>query len=90
MAPGGIAAAALAVSGFSPGAAPSPSETPSPSVGLAALITPANSTAQIFAGTTYYGTDYANPPTYGPQQVVPFYQGPGGIADAIVAHKADK
>lgn len=87
VAPGGIAAAALAVSGFSPGGAPSPSETPTPSVGLAALITPSNSTAQIFAGTTYYGTDWTT--VYGAQQVVPFFQGPGGIADAIVAHKAD-
>jgi hypothetical protein len=57
-----------------------------PSVELVALITPANSTAQIFAGTTYYGTDYTKPPastTYGPQQLVPFFLGPQGIANAI-------
>lgn len=92
VAPGGIAAAALAVSGFSPGGAPSPSETPTPSVGLAALITPSNSTAQIFAGTTYYGTDYTKPtnnPPYGPQQVVPFFRGPDGIATAIKAAGED-
>ena len=46
-----------------------------------ALITPANSTSQIFAGTTYYGTDWR--PIYGPQQVVPFLAGPQGIANAI-------
>lgn len=93
VAPGGIAAAALAVSGFSPGGAPSPSETPTPSVGLAALITPSNSTAQIFAGTTYYGTDYTQPtddPPYGPQQVVPFFRGPDGIATAIKAAGEDQ
>ena len=48
-----------------------------------ALITPANSTSQFFAGTTYYGTDWTDPPIYGPQQVVPFLSGPQGIADAI-------
>jgi hypothetical protein len=50
-------------------------------VELAALVTPANSTAQIFAGTTYYGHDYTQ--DYGPQQVVPFYLGPQGIVNAI-------
>jgi hypothetical protein len=57
-----------------------------PSVELVALITPANSTAQIFAGATYYGTDYTRPPastTYGPQQTIPFFLGPQGIANAI-------
>jgi hypothetical protein len=53
-----------------------------PSIDLVALITPANSTAQIFAGTTYYGTDYTQE-HYGPQQVVPFFLGPQGIADAV-------
>jgi hypothetical protein len=57
-----------------------------PSVELVALITPANSTAQFFAGTTYYGTDYTqvNNGYYGAQQVVPFLAGPQGIADAVV------
>ena len=50
-------------------------------VELAALITPASSTAQIFAGTTYYGHDYTQ--DYGPQQVVPFFLGPQGIVNAI-------
>ncbi|AGB20774.1 PE-PPE domain-containing protein [Mycobacterium sp. JS623] len=81
--PAGVLAAALAVSGFSPGAAPSTTETSAPSaVDLLALITPANSTAQFFAGTTYYGTNYANT-SYAPQQVVPFLAGPQGIANAI-------
>ncbi|BBY19733.1 PE-PPE domain-containing protein [Mycolicibacterium litorale] len=61
-----------------------------PSVDLVALITPANSTSQIFAGTTYYGTDYANPPRYGEQQVVPFFLGPQGVADAISAADDDE
>jgi hypothetical protein len=59
-----------------------------PSVDLVALITPANSTAQIFAGTTYYGTNYTQE-GYGPQQVVPFFLGPHGIADAISAADGD-
>jgi hypothetical protein len=59
-----------------------------PSVELVALITPANSTAQFFAGTTYYGTDYTQE-GYGPQQVVPFLLGPRGIADAISAADGD-
>ncbi|WP_234789251.1 PE-PPE domain-containing protein [Mycolicibacterium monacense] len=58
-----------------------------PSVDLVALITPANSTSQIFAGTTYYGTDYTE--VYGDQQVVPFFLGPQGIADAIRAANDD-
>jgi hypothetical protein len=59
-----------------------------PSVDLMALITPANSTAQIFAGTSYYGTDYTQA-GYGAQQVVPFLLGPQGIADAISAADGD-
>jgi hypothetical protein len=35
-----------------------------PPVMLTALITPANSTAQIFASSTYYGVDYSK--QYGP------------------------
>jgi len=85
VAPAGLAAAAMAASSLTTGvtANTTPEAAPPPSVDLLALITPANSTAQIFAGTTYYGTDYANPPLYGPQQVVPFLQGPTGIATAI-------
>ena len=46
----------------------------------AAVVTPANSTAQIFAGSTYYNQDWT---TYAQPQVIPFLQGPQGIADAI-------
>jgi hypothetical protein len=82
VAPGGIAAAALAISGFSPGAAPSTTEASAPSsVDLLALITPANSTSQFFAGTTYYGQNWTD--LYGTQQTVPFLAGPSGIAQAI-------
>jgi PE-PPE domain-containing protein len=89
VAPAGLAAAAIAAGSLSPNVVASTRSeaAPPPSVDLLALITPANSTAQIFAGTTYYGTDYTT--VYGTQQVVPFFQGPPGIADAIVQHKND-
>ena len=51
------------------------------SVELLALVTPANSTSQFFAGTTYYGTNWES--QYGDQQVVPFLAGPQGIAAKI-------
>ena len=54
---------------------------------LTALITPANSTAQIFASSTYYGVDYSK--QYGPQQVVPFFLGPQGIVAAIDRNGSD-
>lgn len=60
------------------------------SVKLAALITPANSTAQIFASSSYYDVDWS--PTYGAAgkpQVVPFFLGPQGIASAIDDNSAD-
>jgi hypothetical protein len=50
-------------------------------VQLVALIAPANSTSQIFAGTAYYGTNYST--TYGPQQVVLFLLRPQGTVNAI-------
>ncbi|GFG52537.1 PE-PPE domain-containing protein [Mycolicibacterium agri] len=61
----------------------------SPAVELMALITPANSTSQIFAGTEYYGTDYANSQYVPPRVLVPFFFGPRGIADAIAAADDD-
>jgi hypothetical protein len=79
----GLAAAAVGATSLSTALMTGTSTAVAPSVDLLALITPANSTAQIFAGTTYYGTNYADPPTYGPQQVVPFLAGPQGIADAV-------
>jgi hypothetical protein len=49
-----------------------------------ALVSAANSTSQFFAGTSYYGTDWASSTAYGPEKVVvPFFRGPQGIADAI-------
>jgi hypothetical protein len=59
----------------------------SPSVMLSALITPANSTAQIFASSDYYGVDW--PQQYGQPQVVPFFLGPQGIVDAIDRNAGD-
>jgi hypothetical protein len=47
---------------------------------LAALITPANSTAQIFASSNYYERDWS---AFGQPQVVPFIFGPQGIVEAI-------
>jgi hypothetical protein len=55
-------------------------------VRLAALITPANSTAQIFAGASYYGQNWS---PFGQQQVVPFFFGPQGIVTAIDNNSAD-
>jgi hypothetical protein len=84
VAPAGLAAAAMAATSMTAGV---PADTtvaakPPSAVDLLALITPANSTAQIFAGTKYYTVDFANTP-YAPQQVVPFLAGPNGIATAI-------
>lgn len=50
-------------------------------VELMAVITPANSTSQFFAGATYYGTVYTT--QYGEQVVIPFLLGPQGIATAV-------
>lgn len=84
VAPGGLAAAAVGVTSLSSALMTGATTAVAPSVDLVALITPANSTSQIFAGTTYYGNDYADD-GYGAQQVVPFFLGPQGIADAIRA-----
>ena len=54
---------------------------------LAALITPANSTAQIFASSDYYGIDWTS--KYGQPQVVPFFTGPRGIVNAIDRNSGD-
>jgi hypothetical protein len=54
--------------------------TVSPAVEFTALITPANSTAQIFASSDYYNHDWT---PYGTPQVVPFFLGPQGIVNAI-------
>ena len=82
--PGGLAAAAVSATSLSTAFITGTAPAVSPAVELMALITPANSTAQIFAGTTYYGTDWET--IYGPQQVVPFLLGPQGIANAIKAN----
>lgn len=84
----GLTAAAVSVTGLSTAVVTGTTTTfAAPAVALAAAITPANSTAQIFAGSTYYGTDYSkeNPP----QQVVPFFLGPQGIVDAIDQSQGD-
>ncbi|KUI29067.1 PE-PPE domain-containing protein [Mycobacterium sp. IS-1496] len=88
MAPGGLAAAAVGATGLSSALMTGATTAVAPSVDLIALITPANSTSQIFAGTTYYGNDYADD-GYGEQQIVPFFLGPQGIADAISAADDD-
>ena len=84
----GLAAAAVSATSLSTAFITGTAPAVSPAVELMALITPANSTAQIFAGTTYYGTDYTQE-GYGPQQVVPFLAGPQGIANAISAANND-
>ncbi|OBC17141.1 PE-PPE domain-containing protein [Mycobacterium sp. 852013-50091_SCH5140682] len=83
-----LTAAAVSATGLSTAVMTGTTTTfAAPAVALAAAITPANSTAQIFAGSTYYGTDYAksNPP----QQVVPFFLGPQGIVDAVDQNSND-
>jgi hypothetical protein len=86
---GGTGLAAAAVSAASVSTAFVTGVTPaiSPAVELMALITPASSTSQIFAGTTYYETDWTT--VYGEQQIVPFFLGPQAIADAIRQHQND-
>jgi PE-PPE domain len=74
-----VLASAAVVAGLS--TAPEPHD-----LRLAALITPANSTAQIFAGANYYGQDWS---PFGQQQVVPFFFGPQGIVTAIDNNSAD-
>jgi PE-PPE domain len=86
VAPASVAAAAVTATSM-PSAVPPDTTVAAPSVDLLALITPANSTAQFFAGTTYYGTNYTT--VYGEQQVVPFLAGPQGIKDAIISHQED-
>lgn len=57
------------------------------SLRLAALLSPANSTAQIFAGSIYYGVDQTK--VYGRQQIIPFFFGPQGVVNAVDAHHSD-
>lgn len=85
--PGGLAAAAVGVTSVSTALMTGTTTAVAPAVDLVALVTPANSTSQIFAGTTYYGTDWTT--KYGEQHVVPFFLGPQGIENAIIAHKTD-
>ena len=56
-------------------------------VNLAALITPANSTAQIFASSDYYGVNWIQ--QYGQPQLVPFFLGPQGIIAAADSNAND-
>jgi hypothetical protein len=84
----GLTAAAVSATGLSTAVMTGTTTTMTvPAVKLAATVLPANSTAQIFAGSTYYGQDYAK--TDPPTQVVPFFLGPRGIAAAIDQHQND-
>jgi PE-PPE domain len=78
----GLAAAAVGATSLSTAFVTGTTPAVVQAVELMAVITPANSTSQFFAGTTYYGTDYGNG-DYGEVTVVPFLAGPEGIADAI-------
>ncbi len=80
----GVAAAALSITGLSTAVVTGTTAAVAPNVQLMALVSAANSTSQFFAGTSYYGTDWASATAYGPEKVVvPFFRGPQGIADAI-------
>ena len=57
------------------------------SVNLAALITPASSTAQFFATSQYYNVDWEA--EYGAKQVVPFFLGPQGIVESVDENSND-
>lgn len=88
----GLAAAALSVTGLSTAVVTGTTAAVAPNVQLMALVSAANSTSQFFAGSSYYGTDWAQ--VYGQQQdpqqiVVPFFRGPQGIADAIDGAQID-
>ncbi|RDH77093.1 PE-PPE domain-containing protein [Mycolicibacterium moriokaense] len=83
----GVAAAALSITGLGTAVVTGTTAAVAPNVQLMALVSAANSTSQFFAGSSYYGTDWTD--VYGTQQVVPFYQGPQGIADAIASHQTD-
>lgn len=85
----GVAAAALSITGLSTAVVTGTTAAVAPNVQLMALVSAANSTSQFFAGSSYYGTDWTS--IYGDQQVVPFFRGPQGIADAITdnAFEAD-
>jgi hypothetical protein len=85
--PGGLAAAAVGITSISTALMTGTTTAVAPSVDLVALVTPANSTSQIFAGTTYYRTDWTQ--VYGDQVVVPFFLGPQGIENAIIEHRTD-
>jgi len=80
----GLTAVAVSATGLSTAVMTGTTTTMTvPAVKLAATVLPANSTAQIFAGSTYYGQDYAK--TDPPTQVVPFFLGPRGIAVNTIA-----
>lgn len=79
----GLAAAALSVTGLSTAVVTGTTAAVAPNVQLMALVSAANSTSQFFAGSSYYGTDWVD--VYGDQEVVPFFRGPQGLADAIIA-----
>src|SRR5689334_4815066 len=79
----GLTAAAISATSLTTALSTGTTVTVSPAVELTALITPANSTAQIFASSDYYGKDWVG--QYGQPQVVPFFLGPQGIVDAIDA-----
>src|SRR6185312_6985197 len=77
----GLTAAAISATSLTTALTTGTTVTVSPAVELTALITPANSTAQVFASSDYYGVDWVG--QYGQPQVVPFFLGPQGIVDAI-------
>lgn len=81
-----LAAAAVTATSLTTALTTGTTVTVAPAVELTALITPANSTAQIFAGSDYYNYNWT---PYGDPQVVPFFLGPQGIAAAIRSNADD-
>lgn len=89
----GLASAAIGATSVTTAVVTGTTPAIAPAVDLMAVITPANSTSQFFAGTKYYGVDYTQPPRfagYGSVRItVPFLAGPQGIANAINEQSAD-
>lgn len=82
-----LAAAAVSATSLTTALTTGTTVTVSPAVQLTALITPANSTAQIFASSDFYGVNWVQ--QYGSPQVVPFFLGPQGIVSAIDGSTGD-
>jgi hypothetical protein len=83
----GLATAAVGATSITTAVVTGTAPSIAPAVDLMAVITPANSTSQFFAGDVWYGMNYADPEVLarfgGVRVTVPFFAGPQGIARVI-------